>query len=382
MMRRPRIVHVINDLSTGGAESMLVRLALSLRGEFDQHVVCLLEHGALASLLSEQGVRVTALGTSRRFPSPAVVPSLVRLLRRERPDIVQTWLYQSDLVGGIAARMAGVRSLAWNLRGADISPTESHPLTRVIVRVCSLLSAHLPNRIVCCAQSVAADHRERGYDASRMIVIENGVDLTRFQPDLHARSAVRAELGVCLETPLIGHVARFHPQKDHETLFAAIKHYQSTSGAAHFVLVGPKILSDEPRIRELLGRYGISSGVHCLGERHDIQRIHSALDIATSSSAWGEGFPNVLCEAMACGVPCVATDSGDASHILGGTGRVVPRRDPEALASAWTSMLSLGSERLALLGTDARERAMELFDQQVCAERYAVMYRELASGCD
>jgi len=374
---RARIVHVINNLATGGAESMLVRLAAALRDEFDQTVVCLLDRGVLAPRLEAYGIPVLALGTSARVPNPFVTVKLARQLRAIQPDIIQTWLYQSDLVGGLAARIAGYRNVVWNLRATDLSPSESHPLTRLIVRLCAAMSSRVPTRIVCCAESVAEVHRRIGYDRDRMVVICNGVDLTRFRPDAEARIAVRAELELPPGAVLIGHIARLHPQKDHETFFAAAQMLRQARSDVHFVLAGQRMHAREPQIEALLGRYATDGGMHFLGERHDIPRILAALDLATSSSSWGEGFPNVLCEAMACGVPCVATDAGDAKLILGDTGRVVARRDAAALCSAWLHFVSLDGEARSILGHASRDRVARHYDQRMSTERYARLYRQL-----
>lgn len=358
---------------------MLVRLATELRKEFDQNVVCLLDRGALAPRLELSGVPVTSLGTSARFPNPLVTLQLARHLRVLRPDIVQTWLYQSDLVGGLAARLAGRRHVVWNLRAADLSPSESHPLTRVIVRMCAALSATVPARIICCAESVAEVHHRLGYDADRMTVICNGVDLSQFRPDAEARRQVRNELGLPADSPLVGLIARFHPQKDHETFFSAVQALLRIRPDVHFVLAGQRVDAREPELAALLRRHEIDGRVHLLGERHDVPRICAALDLATSSSAWGEGFPNVLCEAMACEVPCVATDAGDAKLIIGDTGRIVARRDYQGLCAAWLDLLALDCAERGRLGRAARDRVVRHYDQRTSTERYAQIYRQLGA---
>jgi glycosyltransferase involved in cell wall biosynthesis len=380
MSRRIRILHVINNLATGGAESMLVRLALALRDEFEQSVVCILDRGPLASRLEDAGIPVTALGVSARLPNPAVTLRLARHIRAARPDVVQTWLYQSDLLGGVAARLAGTRNLVWNLRGADLSPSESHRLTRVVVRVCAAVSYGLPRRIVCCAESVRAEHVRIGYDPARMILIHNGVDIDAFKADEQARDAVRRELRLPSETPLIGLIARWHPQKDHQTFFAAVAFLRQIRPDVHFLLAGKGVHGEEPDVTALLRAHALSDHVHLLGERHDIPRLTAALDVASSSSAWGEGFPNVIAEAMACAVPCAATDAGDARLIVGDTGKIVPRRDSAALAAAWAEMLSLDTPALRLLGSRARERIVLGFSLRQSTERYADLYRNLAGA--
>jgi glycosyltransferase involved in cell wall biosynthesis len=378
-MTRPlRIVHVINNLATGGAESMLARLAIALGNEFEQSVICILDRGPLATRLEEAGVPVSALGVSPRAPNPLAVLSLAKRIRTARPDIVQTWLYQSDLLGGIAARIAGTRGVVWNLRGADLSPIESHPLTRLIVKSCSRLSHFLPTRIVCCAESVMTEHERLGYDRSRMIVIRNGVDVSRFRPDPDARIDVRLELQLGPDTPLVGLIARMHPQKDHDTFFSAAAELRRTRRDVNFVLAGKGMTRDDPQVSAMLRRHSLGAGMHLLGQRDDIPRLTAALDVATSSSAWGEGFQNAIAEAMACGVPCAATDAGDARLIIDDTGVVVARRDPPALATAWAQLLSLRADEMASLADRARRRIEGNFDLSQCSHSYARLYREVA----
>ena len=214
-----------------------------------------------------------------------------------------------------------------------------------------------------------------------MTVICNGVDLARFRPDAEARRQVRDELGLPAGSLLVGLIARLHPQKDHQTFFEAVRALRQSRPDVHFVLAGQRMDAREPQVAALLRQHQIDDGVHLLGERHDVPRICAALDLATSSSAWGEGFPNVLCEAMACEVPCVATDAGDAKLIIGDTGRVVARRDPRALCAAWLDLLSVDSAERSRLGRAARDRVARHYDQRASTERYAQLYRQLGGGC-
>jgi glycosyltransferase involved in cell wall biosynthesis len=380
MTKRIRVLHVINNLATGGAEAMLVRLALALRDDFDQHVVCILDRGPLAERLAGSGITVEALGVSPRLPNPLAIPRLARRVRAYEPHVVQTWLYQADFLGGLAARLAGIRNVIWNLRGADLSPQEAHPLTRVIVRGAAALSARLPIRIVCCGESVRLEHERIGYEAGRMVVIPNGVNVEQFRPDPAARPAVRSDLRLQPDTPLVGLFARLHPQKDHDTFFAAVALFRRERPDVHFVLAGSGMRRDEPRAAAMLRKHSIVEGVHLLGERNDLPRLTAALDLATSSSAWGEGFPNVIAEAMACAVPCAATDCGDSRIIVGETGRIVARRDAPALAAAWLHMLALDPAARRRLGALARDRIERQFDLRQSADRYASLYREVAGA--
>lgn len=377
---RLRVLHVINNLAMGGAEAMLVRLALNLRPHFDQSVVCLLDEGVLAPKLRNSGIPVLSLKSSPQLPSPWLPFQLARVMRNVKANVVQTWLYQSDLVGALAARLAGQGALVWNLRAAEGTLSYGHPVTRMVVRACAAMSRTMPTRIVCCAHSAAAYHREAGYDASRFVVIENGVDVDRFQPDIEARQSVRAELGLRHDTPLVGLIARLHPQKDHATFFEAARLIATARPDAHFLLAGQRVRADDPEMRRVLCNPALEGRVHLLGERHDVPRLTAALDVATSTSAWGEGFPNTLCEAMACGIPCVTTDSGDAARIVGDIGHVVPKRDPGATSEACKAQLALDPAARRVISRRARAHVMQHYDQRASIDRYAALYRSLGGA--
>ncbi len=374
-----RVVHIITGLDTGGAELMLYRLVTSLEpATFACSVVSLTDLGPTAAKLRAAGVPVRALGMRRGVPDPCAVPRLARWLRAVVPDVVQTWMYHADLIGGLATWLAGRPPLAWGLRQSTLDPRTSKRGTIWTARACAALSRRLPMRIVCCSEASRRVHVALGYAPEKMVVIPNGFDLARFRPDLAARAAVRAELGVPPEAPLVGLVARWDPQKDHRTFVAAAARLRAARPDAHFLLCGDGITWENPALAGWLAAAGLREGVHLLGPRDDLPRLTAALDVACSASAYGEGFSNVLGEAMACGVPCVATDVGDAAHIVGATGRVVPPRQPVALSAAIEQVLALAPATRAALGHAARARVEAHFSLAACAARYAALYTALA----
>ncbi|MGH7964573.1 MAG: glycosyltransferase, partial [Candidatus Binatia bacterium] len=291
---------------------------------------------------------------------------------------VQTWMYHGDLIGGLAAKLAGRIPVAWNIRHSTLDTKEGKRSTYWTVQACAWLSHWLPTRIVCCSESSRQIHAALGYAANDMVVIPNGFDLAAFKPDQAARLSVRGELGIPAETPLIGLVANFRAQKDHATFVQAAARLHADLPEVHFLLCGQNITSDNSQLDKWVTAAGIRDHCHLLGRREDIPRLTAALDVATTASAYGEGFPNVIGEAMACGIPCVVTDVGDSASIVGDTGRVVPPRDPLALAQAWRAVLSLRSEGRAQVGEAARRRIEEQFSLPVIAARYQCLYDELA----
>ena len=217
-----------------------------------------------------------------------------------------------------------------------------------------------------------------GYAADRMLVIPNGFDLGAFRPDPAAGPTLRRELGIPAPAPLIGLVARFHPQKDHSTFFAAARRLHRTCPDAHFILCGDGITWENPELAAEADQAGLRGCCHLLGRRSDMSFIQAALDFASSSSSTGEGFPNVLGEAMASGVPCAVTNVGDSARIVGETGRIVPPGDPEALVRAWEDLLGLPPEARTALGVAARDRIARQYSLPAIAARYSALYDEIS----
>lgn len=353
----PRVLHVITGLGLGGAERMLAKLLARMdRARFPTAVVSLTDMGALGPEIAASGVPVQTLGMRRGVPDPRALLRLRRAVRAFRPDVLQSWLYHADLMSSFA----GARRLAWNLRCSDMDFGRYGWSTRQTVRLLARLSRR-PDAVLSNSEAGRKLHQSLGYRPRRWEVVPNGFDLERFRADPAARHRLRSMLGLADDTFVIGLVARFDPQKDHATAFAALEQVPD----AHLVCLGRDVPQAGPR-------------VHVLGERNDIETLMPGFDLATLTSAFGEGFPNVLAEAMACQVPCVATDVGDAAAILGETGFVVPRRDPTALAVGWGEMIALGSKGRAQLGEAARARVAAHWSIEAVARRYEAIYVSLA----
>jgi glycosyltransferase involved in cell wall biosynthesis len=233
-------------------------------------------------------------------------------------------------------------------------------------------------KIVCCAESTRQSHIRLGYSATKMIVIPNGIDIEVFQPDGFARSQIRAELGLEDGTSLVGLCARYHPDKDHRTFFQAAGRMHTEMPDVHFVLWGKDI---EPNNKTLMGwiqENDLGGRTHLLGVRSDSNRLFASVDIAALSSVT-EAFPTVIGEAMACGVPCIATDVGDNRAIIDSTGVIVPRRDPDSLAKAMQDLLSRPGES-RMMGEKARQRIIGQFSLNKMTIEYAALYRDIMMG--
>lgn len=374
-----KVVHVITALATGGAEKMLLKLISGMdRDAFDSEVIALAEKEPVGLEIEALGVKVTALGMSRRVPGPSGVLRLGGALRSARPDLVQTWMYHADLIGGLVAATVLDRPILWNVRASRLDRDSFKRSTVLTARACARLSRRIPDRILCCSHAAVDEHVAFGYAREKMTVIPNGFDLDTFRPDPAARRSVREELQLPSDVPVVGVIAAFREMKDHRGFIEAARRIRLRQPNTHFVLAGRDIVWENDRLAGWIRGAGLSDAVRLLGDRHDIPHITASFDIACSGSSCGEGFPNVVGEAMACGVPCVVTDSGDSAYIVGDTGAVVPPRDPDALAEGCLAMIGMDAEARADLGRRARARVAERFSISAVVARYQETYAAIA----
>jgi glycosyltransferase involved in cell wall biosynthesis len=287
-------------------------------------------------------------------------------------------MYHADLLGGLAARWSRL-PVVWNVQGSNLDARTTRRRTRAIVAGCARLSRVVPARIVICGPATARVHVALGYAEDRVVVIPNAVDTAVFKPDPEARGRVRRELGLPDDAVLVGVAARFDPQKDHRTLLDAWARLRRRGAApAHLLLFGSGVTATNPLLYTWMREFG-GPDVHLLGPRTDVARIFAACDVSCLSSAYGEGLPNAVAEAMACGLPCVVTDVGDSAWVVGSTGVVVPPRDPERLSAGLEALVSTGRERLQTAGVDARRRVEEHFELGDAAARYHALYDEVCA---
>jgi glycosyltransferase involved in cell wall biosynthesis len=377
-MRPLRILHVISSLGPAGAERMLYNIIEATRSDAIEHaVVSLTGGGVVGEMLRARGISVASLGMRSGVPDPLAAVRLVSRIRAAAPDVVQSWMYHADLLAGLGAAAAGRVPVVWGIRNGD--PRGMKWLTHVTRAACARLSGIVPARIVCCAEAVMRSHVAAGYRADRMVVIPNGFDLGRLAPDPAAGARVRAELDVPSGAAAVGLVARFHPDKDHRTFFLAAKLVADAMPGVMFLLAGFGVTSANAVLGKWIDELGLGGRVRLLGVRSDVPAVLAGLDVLVQSSRV-EGFPNVLGEAMACGVPVAATSCGESEEIVGDTGRIVPIGDPGALASAVVELLALPAERRAALGRAARRRVMERYDIHAVALRFQALWGEVAEA--
>lgn len=374
-----KITHIITGLAAAGAETTLYHLLAAMdRQEYQNEVISLTDRGATAARIEGLGVPVRALAMMRSVPNPLAIRRIAKILRRSRPHIVHTWMYHSNLLGGLAAQAAGGIPVIWGIHHSKIDSRDTKRFTVWTVRACAWFSRQLPVRIICCANSSELAHIQLGFDSQKMEVIYNGIDSELFQPNPEARRSLRSRLGVSPDALLIGMAGRLHRHKDHKNFFAAARLLHREFPNVHFVLCGEAIVPENSKLSDEVAD-GLQGCCHLMGLQRDMPAFYSGLDIAANSSL-SEAFPLAVGEAMACGIPCVVTDVGDSPAIVGDTGRIVPPQQPALMASAWRELIQAGAETRQILGQAARERVVTHFSVTQFAQRHQSLYRSVGNG--
>ena len=372
------ICHITPGLGCGGAENTLYRLVTSLdRRQFRHTVISLKDGGYFGPILGEAMIGVRTLNIGTEVDWLTGIWELSQLLRREQPDVIQTWMYLGDLLGSAGAMLAGQRRLMWNVRHANLSTKTNKFHTIAAAHLCALAGKILPNKIVFCSEESRLLHEGIGYPRKKSVLIENGVDTERFQPSPAARRQLRDELNIPPDAPVIGLIARFDPLKDHATFVRAAAIVARSEPNVRFVLCGRAVTPANAELWQQISQTGYQDRFHLTGQRADVPAVLASVDIACSSSL-SESFPNAIAEAMSCAIPCVATDVGASARIIGDCGTLVPPQNAAALAQALLATLALGPEGCFVLGARARQRVLQYFNQSASAAQYSALYSQVA----
>jgi glycosyltransferase involved in cell wall biosynthesis len=369
------IVHLISGLQLGGAELSLLRLIRGQRGRTTNRVIALRRGGPMRARLEEAGASVDEIEGDGLRESWRNWRAALREVRAHKPDIVHGWMYAGQVAAVAMRRWACPEAaLIWNVR-ASLTGLATFPRrTRWSIELSRMLSGRA-DALVFNSHVGMSEHVAHGFDGRRGLVIANGYDTAQWRRDPAARARLRERLGIAEATIVVANVARFDPMKDHATLLRAVAALKDLN--VHFLLVGPGVSADNPFFADHVRDLGLDGRVSLLGERRDVVDLLSASDLFCLSS-YTEGLPNAVAEAMACALPCVSTDVGDVAQLVGDTGRVVPPRDPAALAAALRALIEAGNDERASLGEGARRRIVEQFDLTRMVADYDSLYARFA----
>lgn len=358
-----KVVFVITSLTTGGAEMMLYKFLSRIdRQKFSPTVISMLAGGVFVERIQALDITVYDLGMQQGVPSLSALRKLTILLNKIQPDVIQGWMYHANLIGYFGNILSKRKvPVIWSIHHSIDSLRAEKLSLAAVIKLTALISSQIET-VVVSANKGLKQHINIGYNSRNAIAISDNFDLSKYKPADEPKFNLRQSLNLPEDAIIIGSVARYHQMKDHANLIDAAAKIVRDYPNLHFVLVGPDVDTQNVTLSEQIERLSVGDRIHLLGERLDVPLLMTSFDIFTTSSAYGESFPNVLGEAMSCQVPCVATDIGDSQAIVANTGIVVPPKDSQALATAWRKLVDLSREERRNLGLKARKHIQENFN--------------------
>lgn len=369
-MKVVKILHIITGLKVGGAENALHRLIVNSPDGYEHEVLSLTTGGEMHSIFSNSNIEVITIDFKNSFVSSMI--SLVKVIKSKNPDVVQTWLYHSNLIGGVAARLSGIKNIIWGLRGTAI-PQSIISIHNIIINLGALLSYFIPTYIVCNAQSVKNYHIRKKYCNKKIEIIENGFILHKDEP---LKESMFAEIKANKDSLLIGSVGRYDKLKDYPNMINALSIIMKEFSNVHFILVGRGLDNLNIELMNLISNSLDISRVHLLGEKNNISICLSELDIFCLSSR-NEGFPNVLAEAMLMKIPCVSTNAGDAASLISDIGILVPVEDHMKLALGLKYMIEMSEKERRKIGEKSHSHIRSNFSIENNISKFCKLYMKL-----
>ena len=372
-------LHIITSLSIGGAETMLLRL-IKHKPDLVKStiVISLTDNGEIGRILESMGVSVISLGMHNWSSIFKALFKLKKIIQNEKPDIIHTWMYHANILGGIAAFLAKNKNIIWSIRRSEFTRGESLS-TYIVMRIGAMFSNIIPKVIVCVAESGLKNHQNYGYKSDSMIVIPNGFDLEHLKHDPVIRKKIRKELNIYDDEVVIGCVGRFHESKGYEILIASSVEVIKLNEKVRYLLIGRDLDQQNTILTEWINKTGFSDHFLLAGEKHNVADYMSAMDIFCLSSIT-EGFPNVVGEAMASALPCVVTSVGDVQKITGNNAILVQPKNKKLLSKGLCEILNMDNEKRYKMGLRGRIKIEEEYPLKLICEKYYNLYSLISYG--
>jgi len=368
-LKKINVLFIVNGFAIGGGELKVLDLVKGLnqwhKNEFRTVVCSVGQSGPLYQRFVDLGVKTVVFEKKRAFDF-SLIGKVARVIREEKVDIVHTTLFYADVIGAVAARIAGVNKIiSWE------AVTEPYGLKHLLAY---RIASELYTKSVAVSEAIEMKvRREYKVPSKKTMTIHYGVDLEKFTPS--DGSGLRKELGINKGDVVFGTVARFTEQKGHRYLIEAAKKVVKSNGSAHFVLVGDGPLREEIEI--MIKDMGVEKHFHLLGFRTDVDRLLNSFDVFVLPSLY-EGLPNAVLEAMAAGLPVIATavDGTPEAVLHRETGLLVKSKDSEVLADSILTLCNNEKMRKEF-GEKGRLRVEEHFSWQGEVTKFASLYKEI-----
>ncbi|MGL5023155.1 MAG: glycosyltransferase [Cetobacterium sp.] len=368
-----KIVQIITGLGNGGAETMLYKLLENIdRKKYDIKVISLMDKGIMGPKIEKLGIEVYTLNMKKGIPSFIIIKKVIRLCKNA--DIIQSWMYHADLLSFIISIFTKPKKLIWGIHHSNLEKDKNKRTTILIAKINSILSKYV-TKIVSCSIVATEVHKKIGFDSSKIVTIPNGFSISKFFYIKTAKDELCKELNIDQNKKIFSLVGRWEILKDHENCLKALKILNQKRNDFVLLLCGTGINKNNIKLINIIKENELEDKVYLLDRRDDIPKIMSATDIYLSSSS-GEGFPNVIGEAMSCETICVVTDVGDSAYIVGDTGIVIPRKEPQLLSEAIEKVLEYSPEEVIKRKKMARQRIIDNFEILFITKKYNELYEE------
>ncbi len=368
------IIYIISGLGTGGAEMMLYKLITNLDKTNLKiiTIISLSKNKDDLFFFNDSKFNIITFNFRNILFSPITFLKLIFYIRKKKPDIVHSWMYHADLIGGLAAKIAGVRFIIWGIRNSHLSTIYNKKLTRFVVLLCSKLSHYIPNIITSNSQTSALAHINIGYNKNKFKIISNGFDTTKYN-NKNTKIDIRDILNLDDDTILVSHIARYHPQKNHIGFIEAAYKINILYPNIHYIMIGSNIDMNNNILVNKIKSLNLENNFHLLGLIENISDIISNFNYFVSTS-FGEAFPNVIGEAMASNVICISTNVGDCSEIIDKYGFITQDTTSLSISNSILEAINMTNDEINNMKRNAKARIETKFNINYISNEYLRLY--------
>ena len=369
-----KILYIITNLSLGGAEVQLCKIAENLRNDHQIKVISLLSKGDVGNDLVKLGIDLTIINFNKIsffFSFFKLCASIIKF----KPDLVHTWMYHANLIGGLAAKISNVKKILWSIHHNDLSTVHNKLSTIFIAKAGACFSYLIPEKVICVSKDVVKKHIDFGYQEKKMIFIPNGIDVLEFSKIPNARQLLFNNFNFTDDAILIGFPSRFNPIKNHKGFFASIANIKRDSPNLNLqiILSGKNIDINNIELINLINTYNLAECVHLMGLINTMPLFMSSIDLLVNNS-YSESFSLVLAEALSCETLCISTIEGDPESIIKGVGKHVPVGDISLLSNTIINMLNIETKEENKLKLKGRKKIISLYSLEIVLKNYKLLY--------
>ncbi len=364
------IMFVCNSLNLGGAEKIIYQI-IENNNSYKKEIICLTNRGYYSNLLENLGIKITYLNLKINLFDILKIFKAYLLILRKKPTIIHSFLYHSDVIGSILGKLTFTKKILWSVH-SDFIKSNNTFLRNIQVKFLSKISNFIPNKIIYCSKECLDNHVKYGYCRRKSLIIKNGVCTNKFFPRENSYYQIRKLLGIRKDSFLIGHIARFHPIKGHNLLLDSLEILKKENNNFKCLMIGTDINKNNQILKKQIKKNNLEENIILYGETKFPHKLINSFDINIISSV-SESSSLVLLEAMASGIPTLATNVGPISKTIGQTGWVVKNKSAKDLAEKLKFIMK-NKKHLKIKSLAARQRIIRLGSQDRMLKKYNFIY--------